>query len=207
MATHTEIHTIIKTRVGWKQEIDSPINVSAINLVTDSGRFFQDEHSSVTIRNIMDSQPVVDISQVNMNTILTQLRDAAVYRVISDVFKKKDIVQAVVDANETLFDEAILLQMVIMVSEIIITSSRSNKSQRFGDGFIDKLHFDVIGSSNVRFAVTNRNYKYSMGITSRYGVEINELQRFLGQSKMLKSITRGESTNINVIVSDELPIV
>ena len=207
MATHTEIKDILLTRIGWRQEIDSPITVSATNLVTDSGRFFQDEHSAVTLENIRDCQRVVDISDKNLNLYLTQLREMAVFQVLSDVFNKKDIIEDEINANIRMFDQAILLRMVIIVSEIIITSSRSNKTQRFSNAFIDKLHFDIIGSSNVRFAVTNRNYKYSMGVTSRYGVEIFEVKRFFGQQKMLKSITRGEAININVYPGNELPVI
>jgi hypothetical protein len=207
MATHTEIKDILLTRVGWRQELNSPITVDATNLTTDSGRCFQDEHSAVTIENIRDCQPVVDIGEDDLNAYLTQLREQSVYQVLSDVFNKKDIIEDEINANIRMFDQAILLRMVILVSEIIITSSRSNKTQRFSDAFIDKLHFDVIGSSNVRFAVTNRNYKYSMGITSRYGVEIFEVKRFFGQQKMLKSVTRGEAININVHPTNELPII
>lgn len=205
--THTEIKDILLTRIGWRQEISSPILVDATNLTTDSGRFFQDEHSAVTIENIQDCQRIVDISEDDLNILLTQLREQAVYQVLSDVFNKKDIIEDEINANIRMFDQVILLRMVILVSEIIITSSRSNKNQRFSDAFIDKLHFDVIGSSNVRFAVTNRNYKYSMGVTSRYGAEIFEVKRFFGQQKMLKSITRGEAININVYPGNELPII
>ena len=131
-------------------------------------------------------------------TIMENLMD------ISDVFSKTDINEDEINANITMFDQVILLRMVIIVSEIIITSSRSNKTQRFSDEFINKLHFDIIGSSNVRFAVTNRNYKYSMGITSRYGAEIFELKRFFGQNKKLQSISRGEAVNINIYPGNEL---
>jgi len=204
MATHTEIKVVLLQRIGWRQEIGSPITVSAANLTTDSGRFFQDEHSAVSLTNIRDAQPLVDISDANFNTYLAQLQEQVVYQVLSDVFNKKDIIQDEVDANLTMFDQLILLRMVIVVSEIIITSTRSNKTQRFSNEFLDKLHFDVIGSSNVRFAVTNRNYKYSMGITSRYGAEVWEVKRFFGQQKFLKSITRGEAINIYVAPGDEL---
>ena len=208
MATHTEIKDILLTRIGWRQELGSPITVDATNLTTDSGRFFQDEHSAVTVENIRDCQSIVDIKEWDLNTKLTQLREQAVYQVLSDVFNKKDIISDEVNANIRMFDQLILLRMVIIVSEIIITSSRSNKVQRFSSAFIDKLHFDVIGSSNVRFAVTNRNYKYSMGVTSRYGVEVQEVQRFFGQqNRMLKSVTRGEAININVYPGNELPII
>jgi hypothetical protein len=198
MASHTEIKDILLTRIGWRQEIECPITVSAPNLVTDSGRYFQDEHSAVSIENIRDCQRIQNISDADLNTYLTQLREQSVYQVISDVFNKKDINSDEINANLTMFDQVILLRMVILVSEIIITSSRSNKTQRFSNAFIDKLHFDIIGSSNVRFAVTNRNYKYSMGVTSRYGAEMYEIKRFFGQQRMLKSVTRGEAININV---------
>lgn len=204
MASHTEIKDILLTRIGWRQEIKCPITVNATNLTSDSGRFFQDEHSAVNIDYIKDCQRIADISDKELNDYLTQLREQAVYQVISDVFVKTDINEDVINQNITMFDTVISLRMVVIVSEIIISSTRSNKTQRFSSAFIDKLHFDIIGSSNVRFAVTNRNYKYSMGITSRYGAEIFELKRFFGQNKKLKSITRGEATNINVFPRREL---
>ena len=204
MASHTEIKDILINRIGWRQEIKSPITVNATNLTTQSGRYFQDEHSAVSIHNIKDCQRVSNISDKEMNDYLGQLREQSIYQIISDVFSKTDINEDEINANITMFDQVILLRMVIIVSEIIITSSRSNKTQRFSDEFINKLHFDIIGSSNVRFAVTNRNYKYSMGITSRYGAEIFELKRFFGQNKKLQSISRSEAVNINIYPGNEL---
>ena len=46
MASHTEIKDILLTRIGWRQELKCPITVNATNLTSDSGRFFQDEHSA-----------------------------------------------------------------------------------------------------------------------------------------------------------------
>lgn len=207
MATHTEIRDILIDRVGWRAEIGSTFPVSATNLTTNSGRFFQDEHSCVTIDNIRASQPVVNISDADLNLFLAQLKQQSVYQVISDVFQKKDIDPDPINANITMFDQAIMLRMVIIVGEMILTSVRSNKTQRFSDDYINRLHFDIIGSSNVRFAVTNRNYKWSMGVTSRYGAEIFELKRFFGQNRMLKSVTRGEAININIYPGNELPII
>lgn len=195
MATHTEIKDIIVNSIGWKQELDCPITVDASNLTTDSGRYFQDEHSAVTIENIKECQRIKDITEADMNTVLSDMRTSAVYKVISDVFNRSDIDKQLINANPRLFDNAILLRMVLDVSELIITTTRSNRIQRFNNDFVNKLHFDIMGNSNTRFAVTNRNYKYTMGIASRYGATVWELQRFFGTNKGLKSVTRGVVSN------------
>lgn len=195
MATHSEIKDIIINSIGWKDELQNPITLDAANQVTDSGRYFQDEHTAVTIENIKDCQRIANISDDDMNTVLAQMRESVVYKVISDVFNRSDIQENVIRANPRIFDNAISLRMVLDVSELITTSTRSNSIQRFTKDFIGKLHFDIFGNSQTKFAVTNRNYKWSMGLSSRYGAEIWELRRFFGTNKALKSITKGEAFN------------
>ena len=85
------INTIASGVVGWRQptRTGSP-TISAGNLASSSGLYFEDGSSLCTIQNI---KAVVDdeaISDANLNTLLTNLSKAALNEVCSRVFDIDD---------------------------------------------------------------------------------------------------------------------
>ena len=73
-----------------------------------------------------------------------------------------------------------------------MTSSRSNKVKRFTDDFIGKLNYDVFREAPNKFAVRGSNYNHTMGISTRYGFELESCRRRFGNTRnMLKTITKG----------------
>lgn len=195
--TISEAKDILVERIGWRDDktVDGFV-VSATNLVTNSGRFYQDEHSAVTLKNIRDCQPIISISIDDFNDYLSTLRRQVAFQVLSDVFEKDKIKDSLFDIYPTAFDNLLSLRMVIVISEIMITTTRYNITERFTKEFVGKLNYDIFREAPNKFAVRGSNYSHSMGISTRYGFELNSIRRRFGsQRNRIKSITKGEVTN------------
>lgn len=190
----SETHSALVSRIGWRNDNTVPsFALSAENSTADSQRVFQSEHSAVTLENIRDCQPVKNISSADFNDYLENLRSDCVWQVLNDVFEKDYVDDDLLTLYPAAFDTCILLRMVINVSEMIMTSSRSNKVQRFTENFIGKLNYDIYRETVTKFANRAR-YKTSMGISSRYEEELVSVQRRFGNTRnMLKTITKGQA--------------
>ena len=96
------------------------------------------------------------------------------------------------------FDEAISLRMVITVSELILTSTRSNRVKRISDETAAKLNYDIFREAPNKFAIRGANYKHTLGIATRYGFALRSIQRRFGQQRnQLKTISKGQVVNID----------
>ena len=177
--TYTEAKDILDQRINWRNTNNT---LTAANTTTDSGRVFQDEHSAVTLDNIKACQPEVGINDADFNTYLTQLRHAAIYQVLADVYGSENkIVQDELDCNVDVFDNAISLKMVLKVAELIITSTRSNYTESLTKDFVNQLMVDVNGHVDAK----------SGGFKNLYKTEVRTVKRFLKKPKRIASITTG----------------
>lgn len=196
--TYTEARDILDKRINWR---DTGGYLTAGNSTTDSGRYFQDEHSAVTLDNIRACQPEVGISDADFNTYLTQLRQAAILQVLADVYgSESEITQNELDLNVGVFDNAISLRMVVVVAELIITSNRSNRTQLMSKEFIQQLHFDVNGNYGQNL---NPNFPRVEGFGKKYQDAIKEVRKALNKHLKIKSITAGAYNNYLGIYPDE----
>ncbi len=184
--TFTEARDILDQRVNWRDNLNI---LSVDNTTSESGRYFQDEHSAITLENIKACQPEVNISNSDFNNLLVQLRSSAILRVLADVYGAENtITQNELDCNVGVFDTAISLRMTIIVAEMIITSVRSNRIERISKDFIQQLHFDVNGNYGQNL---NPNFPRVEGFGKRYQDEIKNLKRFLNKQSRFKTITTG----------------
>lgn len=200
--TLSEAKDILITRLGWRDDKTvTGLTLSAPNLQTDSGRVFQAEHSSVTLQNIRDCQPIVDISEIDFNSYLVDTREQIVIQVLSDVFEKDYIDDKLLDFYPNAFDNLISMRMTIVVAELIMSSIRSNRIERLSDSFLGKLNYDVF-----RDPPSTHTPIYNTSVMFRYGYELTSVQRKFGsQRNLLKTITKGnvfnpclnDSTDIN----------
>lgn len=193
--TLSEAKDILITRIGWKADKTiSSFVLSANNSQTDSGRYFQSEHPIVTLANIRNTQPVVDISDSDFNTYLEDLKEQVVLKVLSDAFERDYLDDDLLAQYPTSFDDLISLRMVIDVAELFMSTTRYNPSERIAEKALNKLHYDIYRESPNKFAVRGLNYKHSMGITTRYAWTLESVQRRFGsQRNLLKSSTRGQA--------------
>lgn len=191
--TISETHNLIKNRVKWRNDKTLPnFTLNNLNLAGENDRVFQSGHSAITLLNIKDSQPISDITNSDFNAYLENLRSDCVYQVLSDVFEKNYVDETIFQTNPEAFDQIIIYRMVINVSELIITASRSNRTKRFEDSFVGKLNYDVFREAPNKFAIRGANYNHTLGIATRYSFELESIRRRFGQSRnLLRTLTKG----------------
>ncbi len=195
--TLAEAFTALRTRIGWKDDktLDG-FTPSAANQTTDSGLFFQDEHPAINLINIHSSQPNPKISNEDFELYLEDLRDTTVRQVLNDVFERDYLNDSILTVYPNGFDKLITYKMVIKVSQIIVTASRSNRTDRFSQSWIGKLSYDIFREAPNKFAIRGANYREHLGISTKYSFLLRETQRRFGDQKnRLKTITKGNAIN------------
>lgn len=85
-------------RLGWRQPTlsGSPI-INSDNLTATSGRYFngQSFHSLVTIKNLQSVQEDENISDDDFNTYLSDMQTDAIFRMLNEVFREKELIEQV----------------------------------------------------------------------------------------------------------------
>lgn len=82
--------TALYQRVGWKQPtIDTYDIVDTDNRVSDSGKYFDDFSSLVSIRNLKDTQENEKINNGDFNKLLKALQEKSIRFVLEGVFTNK----------------------------------------------------------------------------------------------------------------------
>jgi hypothetical protein len=195
--TLTELSVELVKRIGWRADgTVERFSLSASNILSESGLDFQQEHSAVTLANIRDCQPITNISETDYQDYLEVIKLQAVNQVLNDSFERDVVNDDLLTLFPRGFDKAIMLRMVIIVAELISTSGRKNGTKRFSDEFLGRLNYDVFRSAPNKFAIRGANYNYTLGIATRYGFEIESVQRRFGtQRNLLKTITKGQVSN------------
>lgn len=195
--TISEAKDILIKRLGWRDDKTvSGFVVSADNLETESGRFYQDEHSVISLKNIRDCQPVLNISTDDFNDYLERLKTQVAYQVLSAVFEKNNVNDKIFEVYRSSFDNLLSLRMVIVVSELMMTTTRYNVTERFSKDFVGKLNYDIFREAPNKFAISSANYTHSLGISTRYDFELRSIQRRFGsQRNRMKTITKGDNSN------------
>lgn len=88
------ILTLLFGRVGWKQPTQSEYAIlDETNTTSKSGRYFQNVHAAVTVRNIKETQQDEDISDADFNEILSDLQKGAILKTLSAVFNQPEIIE------------------------------------------------------------------------------------------------------------------
>jgi hypothetical protein len=89
-----QVKTGLSGLIGWRQDTVSGIpTISAENLATSSGMYFQDYSAMVTIRNIYDCQEDAEISDADFNTLLTNLTNAAIVKILNAIYSSEDFIE------------------------------------------------------------------------------------------------------------------
>ncbi len=171
--TKTEVKDILVGRLDFR--VDSPVNAS--------GRYFEGEHSIITLDNIKNSQPEVNISESDFSDYLSRLKDDVVYQVLSDVFDRDEIKDEIIDFYPSLFDNSIAMQMHIKVINIILASNRSSLAEKIGKGAINRIFFDLKGNKG------SDKFPIADGIEHKYRSEIRRVKNKIGGQRKFLSIT------------------
>jgi hypothetical protein len=86
---YTEVLTAMLSRLGWRQGTVSVPTLTSANTTTNSGRYFNDFHSLVTVKNIKDTVEDASISDADFNTLLQNLQTAVISDCLNKVFSPK----------------------------------------------------------------------------------------------------------------------
>ena len=122
-------------RLGWRfYPASFPFALNANNKQSDSGRYFQEFSSFVTLHNIHDAMEDENADRASFNRFLLEMQRATITSVLSALFRESHTSRkyrnfdfdVAVTENTGVFDEAIGLQMACMVVEMMSASTRSN---------------------------------------------------------------------------------
>lgn len=177
--TILETYELLKNRIGWKQPPDGSFVIDVENNTSQSGMYFQEAHTAITLKNIYATIDVVDASSEVFNAILADFRKQAVIHTVSNVFNRTSIKNI---TDVAAFDTAISLRMAIIILEVITNSTRSNLDERLLKNS-NKWFYDLNGGAG------NQSFPNLTGIKQRYAEEIRRLRDRFNTGKSLDSFT------------------
>lgn len=92
----TAVYAALKDRVGFRQpEGPGVAQLSSAVTTTSSGRYFQDFHSLVTVKNIKSTMELSTASDAQLITHLANIRQAAIMRALKGVFSDPEVIDQV----------------------------------------------------------------------------------------------------------------
>lgn len=142
-------------RISWSKalEPDYP-ELDEANLTGESGRNFQSFHRLVTIENIYDAVPEVEMDDDEFNAFLSQLRGQAVLAILPEIMDKNikyenstDYTDMII-SNAVLFDDAIGFKVAMSVLELLVATKRSNLAERNVKLAVPALKLEINGFKN-----------------------------------------------------------
>ena len=156
MYDNTAVESLVR-RVGWRQAVqpNTAIVIDAANILSDSGRYFNDFHKLAIVENAVSAIPNSSVIASGYNSFLYDMKKAGVLKVLSLVFdinpranysfdgggKRTDIsgtdyTQTII-IRSNLFDEAIGYQVAYDTIELMLLTSRINMEER-----LSKMNFN-----------------------------------------------------------------
>lgn len=83
-------------RVGWKQPTQTEYAIiTEPNTLSKSGRYFQDVHAAVSIKNIFELQEDENLEAPGFNSLLEDLQNAAILETLTAVFSSREVVDTI----------------------------------------------------------------------------------------------------------------
>lgn len=161
-----------------------------------SGRYFEAENHIITLDNIRNAQPEVNISDGDFTTYLTTLKNDCVLQILANVFDKDELEDNLLDCYPSLFDDLISMSMAMKVINLILTSTRSNRTERITKEASQLLYLDVNGNNS------NPNFPYTKGLSQKYSIELKRVKNCLFTQRKFNTITTG--AGINYLYRDNL---
>ncbi|MDH6304616.1 hypothetical protein M2459_001351 [Parabacteroides sp. PF5-5] len=104
------------------------------------------------------------------------------YGLNAEICSYRDFTE-VIKRNEYVFDTIIGLQMAANVIELILNSTRSNKTERISKNMLDKLYNDL------NIAYSSPEFPYTTGIRNQIAREIKRLKENLLPKGKVKTLT------------------
>jgi hypothetical protein len=140
---------LLTDRIGWADAVPpTSIVVDAGNMTSTSERYFNSFHQLVTVENVLDCVSNLKIEGADLNAYLAKMRKDSVLEVLNKLFNTNELANyertedkislnynasgydALIAERQTVFDEAIGYAMAVRALQLLITSERSNSTQR-----------------------------------------------------------------------------
>ncbi|TAN17233.1 MAG: hypothetical protein EPN37_07205 [Chitinophagaceae bacterium] len=102
-----KVLTALMGRMGWRQEGTSPV-LNEANLLSNSGRYFQDFHAIVTIQNVLSTMAEVAANDADFNAYLQSLQQSVIMAALNAVFIKPQLVESVLLFERGLYNPRIV---------------------------------------------------------------------------------------------------
>lgn len=166
-------------RIGFGNEYNADVVVTAENRIGTSGRTFAFYHRLVTIPNLYFTVPAIGISDTDFNELLEQMKYDAVIGALTSVLNQSlDYIDAfdydsIIQDKFSLFDNVIGYQMAITAIELMVSSNRKNDEERNANLTYSQLKMELEGIRN------DNGHLVSQGLLSKFQNESRKLRNII----------------------------
>lgn len=172
-------------RIGFGDEYNADVAVTAENRIGTSGRTFAFYHRLVTIPNLYFTVPVIDMSDTDFNELLEQMKYDAVIGALTSVLNQSlDYVDGynydqTIQDKISLFDNVIGYQMAITAIELMVSSNRKNDEERNVNLTYSQLKMELEGVRN------DSGILISQGLLLKFRDESRKLRNIIFPPRIL----------------------
>lgn len=90
----TKVLNSLMGRIGWQQPVQSSLQVlNTLNSTSKSGRYFNDFHALVTLKNIKDNIENENINDAQLNNYLEKLQRSVILACLNSVFNEPELIE------------------------------------------------------------------------------------------------------------------
>lgn len=171
--TPLEAYDYLKNRVEWRSPLNTGFKFLPFN-ESQSGRFLQEEHISVSIPIIYETITDSDITDTQFQDELEVFKKRAILQMLHDVFyDKEEIIEDWILDKVGIYDYAIILRVTNNVLYDILNSTRLNETTLVNEENIKRWFVDLNGLTD------KENGVFVKGFVSRYKREIDRIRQAL----------------------------
>jgi actin-related protein len=151
----------LQDRIGFGSN-PIAVNVDPANQVGSSGRLLTSFHKLADLKQIYNTTTEVNVSGIDFNLYLQELKKQAALKVLTEVFNKHSLYKPTYDYSSIilerpeLFDDALGFSLAIAVIEQQIAVERSNNEQRKASEVFNKLKLEIEGVKDAYGNVISR---------------------------------------------------
>jgi len=174
--------TALEGRVGWAQAVPpSTIVISMNNGLSASGLKFKTFHKLATVENVKETLGTLALNDTVLQAQLDELRKQAVIKVLQAIYDQNPLANGqrngyfgqyvdmsttdysnVIITRSNVFDQAIGYQMAYDVIQMMISTSRSNLTERAVTGAYEVLQIELEGVNQSNSNIATKGIEYRL---------------------------------------------
>lgn len=159
--------TALENRIGWGVPVppNTDIILTTENITSVSGRCFNSFHQLAIVENVWNSIVNININNAQFNEYLSQMRKDCVNEVLNKIFNTNPYANAkfnpnwespnyktdysdVILAKQSIFDDSIGYAMAVRIIQLVISTTRSNNTERKNAEFYQIVKTELEGVVN-----------------------------------------------------------